>query len=206
MPSPAHNPTESSPALGHVNLMVDTLIANASLNDLQAFIRTTLATSPPSVAGTFTASARHHLAKTTVAALPAPETLFAQIADGGDSRWEPTPELDTVLARSRMLYGAGMGLPSLVVLTEVVKAAIGLRWTEGSRMEGLLSDIDADLTQAIQSTKERIDGGQLEEAIKARDVRGSLHLALMEDKKDVEGWDGDFPFERALASVELWNL
>ncbi|KAI0365639.1 hypothetical protein BV20DRAFT_1124819 [Pilatotrama ljubarskyi] len=144
-------------AFGHVNLMVDTLIANAALSDLQAIIRATLASSSPSVAVIFTASARRRLARTNAAELPSVGTLFYRTADGG--AWEPTAELFTTLARSRVLYGAGMGVVSLAALTEVVKSAVGVRWDEDSRMEDVLAAIDADITQAMQSAKEEIESG-----------------------------------------------
>ncbi|KAI0633318.1 hypothetical protein C8Q77DRAFT_1057093 [Trametes polyzona] len=208
MPS-TENTQDAFPVLGHVNLMVDTLIANASLNDLQAFVRTTLATSSPSTAGIFTAAARRHLAKTNATALPAPGTLFIQTAadaTGAQPEWRPAPELSDVLARCRMLYGSGLGSASLALLTDVVKNAVGMRWEIDSHMEDLLAAIDADLTQAIQSTKEEIDSGRIADLGAAKATRDALHVALLEEKRDVEGWGGDFPFERGLSTVELWKL
>ncbi|OJT09267.1 hypothetical protein TRAPUB_14264 [Trametes pubescens] len=202
MPSP-ENMQDARPVLGHVNLMVDTLIANATLNDLQAFVRTTLATSPPAVAGTFTTAARRHLAKTNAGALPETGTLFAT-ADGRGA--QPTSELLAVLARSRMLYGAGMGLAGLSVLTQVVRATVGKQWAEDSEMEDVLAAVDADLTQAIQSAKEEIDGGRVADVAAAKQAHGALLKALKDEKQDVERWGGDFPFERALSSVELWKV
>ncbi|KAI0356252.1 hypothetical protein OH77DRAFT_246173 [Trametes cingulata] len=204
MPTTTEETQAARPILGHVNLMVDTLIANATLNDLQAFTRTTLASSPPSVAETFTASARRHLARTTAAELPRIGTLFCQTADGGV--WEPTEELFTTLARSRMLYGAGMGVVSLTLLAEVVRSAVGVRWEEDSRMEDILAIIDADITQAIQSAKEEIQSGRVSDIGAVKAVYSGLHDLLVEDKADVERWGGDFPFERAMATVELWKL
>ncbi|KAH9858399.1 hypothetical protein C2E23DRAFT_879901 [Lenzites betulinus] len=193
-------------ALGHVNLMTDTLIAHATLNDLRAIVRDTLSKSPPEVARTFTATARLHLAKTKATALPVPGTLFLHTADGGAPGWEHTPELTAVLERSRVLYGAGMGVSSLAILTEVVRAVIGLRWDADSPMETILSYIDGDLTQAIQSSKEEIAGGLVTDVERARCVRESLLGVLLEVQQEVEGWDGDFPFEWALLTMKTWNI
>ncbi|KAI0769644.1 hypothetical protein BD413DRAFT_76742 [Trametes elegans] len=204
MPANADAPQDARPVLGHVNLMVDTLIANASLNELRAFVRATLATSPPSAAGTFTAAARKHLVRANAAALPRHETLFVQSADGHS--WEPAPDLAVVLGRCRMLYGAGLGVASLAALIEVVRGAIGIRWEEDSGVEGALAAVDADLTQAIQSAKEELDGGRVVDVGEAKAVREALHEALLDDRKDVEGWGGDFPFECGLSSVELWRM
>ncbi|KAJ8468519.1 hypothetical protein ONZ51_g9587 [Trametes cubensis] len=205
MPTPGDSSTEQArPVLGHVNLMVDTLIANAPPNELRAFLRDTLGSTDPSVTGTLLMVARRHLERTNATALPTAGTLFVQSADGGG--WEATGELSATLARSRTFYGAGMGLAALAVLTEVVKSAVGLRWEEDSRMEAVLAEVDEDLTQAIQSAKEEIDGGRVPEAVQARMVHDALRQALLEDKKDVESWGGDFPFGRALPSVELWKV
>ncbi|KAH9894999.1 hypothetical protein C8Q73DRAFT_645878 [Cubamyces lactineus] len=205
MPTLEDSSTEQArPVLGHVNLMVDTLIANAPPNALREFLRSTLGGMGHSVTGTFLATARQHLVRTNATALPTAETLFVQSADGGG--WEATQELSSILTRSRMLYGAGMGLAALAVLTEIVRSAIGLRWEEDSRIEAVLAEVDEDVTQAIQSAKEEIDGGRVSEVAQARVVRDALLRVLLEDKKEVEGWGGDFPFERALPSVELWKV
>ncbi|CDO75647.1 hypothetical protein BN946_scf184743.g7 [Trametes cinnabarina] len=164
----------------------------------------TLASSAPSVAGTFTEVARRHLVKTRATHLPTADSLFVRTPDGDE--WQPSEELSAVLARSRMLYGAGMGVGSLTVLTEVVRGTVGMRWEEDSRMEDALATVDADITQAIQSAQEEMEGGRIVDLDAARVVRGALFAALMESRKDVEGWQGDYPFERALASVQLWKL
>ncbi|KAI0645462.1 hypothetical protein C8Q79DRAFT_694843 [Trametes meyenii] len=203
---PAPEETQSSrPVLGHVNLMVDTLIANANLNDLQAIVRATLATSPPSTASTFTAAARRHLARANATATPRPGTLFSRQGAQADGPWGPTTELPTVLARSRMLYGAGMGVAAIAVLTGLVQDAAAIRWVEDSPLEDLLATIDADITQAIQSAKEEYDAGRISVET-AKEVCDTLRAALLDNREKVRGWGGDFPFERALSGVELWKL
>lgn len=99
-----------------------------------------------------------------------------------------------------------MGLAGLSVLTQVVRATVGKQWAEDSEMEDVLAAVDADLTQAIQSAKEEIDGGRVADVAATKQAHGALLKALKDEKQDVERWGGDFPFERALSSVELWKV
>ncbi|KAG6377999.1 hypothetical protein JVT61DRAFT_14797 [Boletus reticuloceps] len=127
------HPQDNGKTLGHVNLMVDTLIANATIEDLRAITRTLLATGTPSLAASFTAAARSRLRQTNAKRIATTNGLFATGLDG--IHVVPTPELENVLARARSLYGA---------------ATVGLRWeTEGS-MANILAVIDTDICQAIQ--------------------------------------------------------
>ncbi|KAI9066568.1 hypothetical protein FKP32DRAFT_1565424 [Trametes sanguinea] len=199
---------QQRPVLGHVGLMVDTLLSNASLDDLRSFARATLASSPPDVAVTFTKAARFHLAKTGAMRPPAAGSLFLQLGGPGTDEWDPTDELASVLSRCRMLYGAGMGVDALNVLTDVVKDSVGVRWKEDSRMEEALAHVDADICQAIQSAKEEMDrvGGKGADVGAARKAREKLRDALMGSREYAEGWGGEYPFQRALSSVDLWKL
>lgn len=62
----------------------------------------------------------------------------------------PTPELESLLARTRSLYGAGMGFAGLGLLSSMVKATVGLRWEQEGSMADILAVIDTDICQAIQ--------------------------------------------------------
>ncbi|TCD63841.1 hypothetical protein EIP91_004883 [Steccherinum ochraceum] len=208
MPAPQSStsnirPQEGRPVLGHVNLMVDTLIVNANIDDLRAIVRATLASSPPSMAGTFSAAARNRLQQTNANVIRHTGNLFGTRPDG---LAEPTPELRSVLVRVRALYGAGLGLASLKVLVSVVEATGGRRWHEKGEMENTFSDIDADISQALQSTREEIDGGRVPDLSKAREMLRELRIAIQESQREVESWGGVFPFERAAATLEFWKL
>ncbi|KAH9945678.1 hypothetical protein B0H21DRAFT_424762 [Amylocystis lapponica] len=194
---------ESRPVLGHVNLMLDSFIANAQLDDLRAVVRTTLATSPPSVTLAFTTTARRHLERANARA-PACGKLFMKTAPAGLA--VPAPELHGVLSRARTLYGAGMGFASLKLLTQVVRATVGARWDEDGETADRLAAIDADITQAIQSAKEEMAGGRVADGEAARAVVVDLHAALQTSSRDVEEWGGEYPFERAGASVVYWKI
>ncbi|KAL7281237.1 hypothetical protein ACG7TL_004545 [Trametes sanguinea] len=101
-----------------------------------------------------------------------------------------------------------MGVAALTVLKEVVEKSVGVRWEEDSPVEQALAAIDADLCQAIQSAKEELDrAGEKDSDVEAaREALEKLRSALMVSKHEVEEWEGDFPFESALWSVDLWKL
>ncbi|RPD78301.1 hypothetical protein L226DRAFT_531645 [Lentinus tigrinus ALCF2SS1-7] len=201
MPSVDGTTPHAAPVLGHVNLMVDTFISNVNLIDLQDTIRRTLATSPPSVAAAFTAAARDRLTRSKADAVPDPVTLFVQKSD---SEWEAAADLEAVLHRARALYGSGLGLASLRVLTAVVAGASRIRWEPDSDMETLLAYIDADIAQAVVSTGQEVDAGRMGVEDEA-ETHKTMTSALKECADSVAAWDGDFPFERALDSVEQWK-
>ncbi|EMD32050.1 hypothetical protein CERSUDRAFT_119050, partial [Gelatoporia subvermispora B] len=176
---------QARPVLGHVNMMVDGLIASATIEDLRAIIRTTLATSPSSVSSTFTIAAREYLEKTYIKKQLTLNELF-HIADHG--LWEPTSQLYKVLKNARTIYGAGMGFASLSLLTEMVEATAGARWKESSDMDGALTELDGDITQAIQSAKEQIEGGRLGDIEAARATVDRLRSALQRSEEDISRW------------------
>ncbi|KAI0351112.1 hypothetical protein OH77DRAFT_1430131 [Trametes cingulata] len=163
-----------------------------------------LATSPPSVAAAFTSAARQRLQR--VKATDIPDTTDIFLAGSGDNAACPTEKLDTILLRIRTLYGSGMGFASLKILARIVAATVGLRWEEDSTMEDTLAIIDADISQAIQSAKEEIDGGRVTNFDEAREVVHELRSAINESQTDTKKWSGDFPFERAAASLEYWRV
>ncbi|KAH9900714.1 hypothetical protein C8Q73DRAFT_742565 [Cubamyces lactineus] len=196
---------DARPVLGHVNLMVDTFIANANLEDLRAIVRGLLATSPPSVASAFTAAARQRLVRVKATDIPDTTDIFVP-GSTDNSASAPTEKLDGILVRIRTLYGSGMGFASLKILARVVSATVGLRWEEDGAMEDTLANIDADISQAIQSAKEEIDNNRVTDLQEAREVVLELRTAVNDSQMDVKKWDGAFPFERAAASLEYWRV
>ncbi|KAH7924130.1 hypothetical protein BV22DRAFT_1035564 [Leucogyrophana mollusca] len=195
---------ENGKTLGHVNLMVDTLIANATLEDLRAITRSLLATGTPSLASAFTAAARSRLRQTSAKRIATTNGLFDTGLNGIDAI--PTTDLNNVLSRARSLYGAGMGLASLGVLSSVVRATIGLRWEPEGATADALAVIDADISQAIQSCKEEFEGGRVSDMAGAREAIGNLWSGIQESSRDVEIWGGEFPFDRAANSIEYWKI
>ncbi|KAF9021615.1 hypothetical protein BDZ89DRAFT_1103032 [Hymenopellis radicata] len=145
MPAPEaySTPHGGRPALGHVNLMVDTFIANAQVDDLRSIVRGLLASGIPNIGSTF-----------------------------------------TTLAQARCFYGAGLAFSGLRVLTGMT-----------ATMARALTELDTDISQAIQSSKEQIECDRLA----ALEIMQDLKSALLESKSDVESWKGEFP-------VEYWKM
>ncbi|KAH9988596.1 hypothetical protein BJV77DRAFT_964309 [Russula vinacea] len=206
MPAPssdAFNRSPDSRSLNHVNLMVDSFIANARVEDLRATVRILLSSMPPSTAQAFTKAARSRLSSPNASPLPHPQILF--YLDGGV---EPTPTtgLYDILAHARALYGAGMGLTSFGVFASIIRTALGLRWTSFGAAADAFALIDGDICQAIQSSKEEIDSGRGGDLDIARAKVADLRAALKESSDAVSRWGGDFPFDRAAATLDIWKF
>ena len=170
---------------------------------LRAVIRTTLASCPPSAASAFTFAARKRLAQ-TIAKKPllSPSDLFTTQHDES----LPSEEFKAVLRRSRALYGAGMALASLDVLTSVVRGTLGHRWKNDGKMVDTLAAVDADIAQALQSAREEFGSRRVNEREMARAAVRALEETLSASLNDTIGWKGEFPFERALADVQCWKI
>ncbi|KAF9523695.1 hypothetical protein CPB83DRAFT_775083 [Crepidotus variabilis] len=205
MPAPdvtSYRCIETRPALGHVNLMLDTFISNAAPEDLRSIMRNLLATGPPGITPAFTNAARCCLRQTNCKVNP--YLLFSK--QSRDSPATPLPHLQDVLTRARSLFGAGMGFASLGLLSSIVRATIGLRWEEDGDMADFLAIIDSDITQAIQSCKEEQQSGRLVDVSSARDAKNELRSSLNDSLADSKLWGGEYAFERALLSMDYWKF
>ena len=193
------------------------------VSSLRSIVRNLLATGPPGLAPAFTQAAQSRLRQTAPRASTATYPLFRKQSRDGPS--EPLPQLHETLTRARSLYGAGLGFASLGVLASIVRATVGLRWEEDGDMADILAVIDADIGQAIQasivvpshttagliklvsqSAKEEIESGRVHDFTTAREVRNDLRSAVNATSADVKEWGGEFPFERAAASLEYWKF
>ncbi|KAJ7509470.1 hypothetical protein B0H11DRAFT_2152614 [Mycena galericulata] len=204
MPAPETSlrPSNARPVLGHVNLMADTLIANANLDDLRAIVRSMVASATPGVAAALTSAARDRLQQTNARCLPGSYSLFTSYGANA----APTQQLPDLLKRARALYGSGMGFASLGLLASAVRSTIGLRWDCEGDVADILAVIDADIAQAIQSCKEELEAGRVEEYTFARKALAELRNTVDASYDDVDNWGGEFPFERAASSIAYWNL
>ncbi|THH04177.1 hypothetical protein EW145_g5710, partial [Phellinidium pouzarii] len=143
MPAPEVD-TYTRPALGHV---------------LRTIVRSMLATSPPNVAASFVSAARGCLTQSLQRGMAKQSALFETRDRHGRVDITPSAKLSGLLAYTRTLYGAGMGFDSIEVLSGVVRATAGLRWDPEDRLVDVLAAVDADISQAIQSCKEELSGG-----------------------------------------------
>lgn len=73
-------------------------------------------------------------------------------------------------------------------------------------MEQILAEIDADIGQALQSSREEMDGGRVGSLTNARAALEELKSAIKESHLAVASWGGLYPFERAAASLDFWKL
>ncbi|KZT21739.1 hypothetical protein NEOLEDRAFT_1138926 [Neolentinus lepideus HHB14362 ss-1] len=180
------------------------MIANMRPEDLRAVMRTLLATHSPALASAFTEIARVRLAQVNAYSLSPSASLFLRSPPSGLSK--PAPGLNEALTRARSLYGAGMGFASLGLLAGIIRATWGRQWETEGDMVDALAMIDADITQAIQSSKEEIEAGRVPDLAAARAAVGELSDALNGSASDVMAWGGEFPFERGVASLDHWKF
>lgn len=110
------------------------------------------------------------------------------------------------LRKARTMYGAGLGFASLRVLARPVRATTAFHWKENMALERAFAEIDADICQALQSSREELESGRLGDMLMARGALEDLKSAIRESKQTVDSWGGTFPFDRAAASLEFWKL
>ena len=163
-----------------------------------------LATNPPSVAQAFTTAARQRLLRVDATAIPDTTGIFD--AGAGDRTAAPTEKLHDILVRIRTLYGSGLGFASLRILSRVVGTTIGIRWENDSDMEDVLANIDADISQAVQSCKEELAGGHVRDISIARTALRKLRSCLADCRAEVESWGGEFPFSRGSSNADCLQL
>lgn len=137
-----------------------------------------------------------------------------------------TPHANELVARARALFGAGLGLASLSLLTLLINGTHGLRWSEDGSFVDALAVLDGDIAQAIQSSSEEVaqlavaalaasstasstssSGNRTQRADQITSEEGckaisELRMALKSCEEEVEAWGGEFPFQRGLANVE----
>lgn len=179
-------------------------LADIILSSLRAIVRSLLATGPPSTTSAFSAVARTRLVQSCPKTPPHPSSLFTLVSHNSDPR--PTPALYDLLARARAHFGAGNGLFSLTLLVVIVRATVDLRWAEDGPLADTLAVVDGDIAQAVQSSKEEIMAGRVEDMMMARKVVDELRTAMREVSLVVELWGADFPYERGLANLECLKI
>lgn len=108
-----------------------------------------------------------------------------------------------VLSRARALFGAGMAVRSLPLLTFLIHGTHNLRWVEDGPFMDALAILDADIAQAIQSSHEEAASGMSSDVMThGRSAIETLGRELRAREKEVESWGGEFPFQRGLANLE----
>ncbi|KAJ7479525.1 hypothetical protein FB451DRAFT_1556460 [Mycena latifolia] len=185
-------------SMGHVNMMADTVIVNASPDDLRAILRNMLASKTPGLVAAFLMSTRARLCQRAAVA----DGILRPFSDSG----AVAPEVLERLTHARLLYGSGLGFASLVPLAAIVRSTLGHRWAPEGEVENALVVIDADIAQALQSCKDELQGSPPGDYSAGRKAIAELAAALEASRLDVDEWGGEFPFERAVYSVLDFKL
>ena len=173
---------------------------------LRAIVRALLATGPPSTSSAFCAVARQRFSSQR--SMPPASSLFKLSSHPKNlSKFPiPTPALFEHLSRARSLFGAGMGIEAIELLTCVVRATSGMQWSPEGRMADALCIVDADIAQCIQACKEQQAGGGMKDIQGARAALDDIREAMSDCQSEVESWGGEFPFERGMANAECLTL
>lgn len=193
------------PLVSHVNMQLDSFLANSNIEDLRAIVRTLLATGPAGTTGTFTKIARNRVLHTAASRVPPSSSFFT--TDPTTNHGLPQKPLWDAISRARALFGVGLGFESVPILASIVSTASDFTFEMDSEMEDALIVIDADIAQALQSCREQLTHGDLvKDRDAARAAVAALRTALQDCRSVIEGWGGEFPFEKSILSLEGWKL
>ncbi|KAG8908773.1 hypothetical protein FRB99_003011 [Tulasnella sp. 403] len=197
--------TPQRPIVAHVNMQLDSFLANSNIDDLRAIVRSLLATGPAGTVPAFTTIARQRVQRTTGRKLQSPSSYFSTDPSGQPI---PTQALWDTVARARAHFGVGLGFESLPILLTIVNTTRSLRWEIESDMEDALIIIDGDIAQALQSCREQLTHPELvKDKDAARSALSNLKSALIDSRTEVEAWGGEFPFEKGLLCIDgQWKL
>ncbi|KAK1220753.1 hypothetical protein PQX77_016467 [Marasmius sp. AFHP31] len=130
--------------------MVDTFLANVSGEDLRPIVRGLLSSGHPGIAKTFSEVARSYY---SIKREPFKVKTRHLFAIGSQGEFVLTEHYDEALVQARSLYGIGMGLAGLGVLSSIIKGTVGVRWDEDDKIFSALVILDSDITQAIQVSR-----------------------------------------------------
>ncbi|KAE9968110.1 hypothetical protein BLS_006018 [Venturia inaequalis] len=190
----------SSPELkmAHVNLMVDTIIANMPSEGLRSVLRSMLA-ADPSVTVLFEERTRNYLKKSALTF--SPESLFT--AEDNESR--TTGNFRAMQQRIRTMLGCGMCYECIPLLTSILSQASHLRLPTTSSKDLLhaLSTIDGDIVQALTAVQKLLltSTGTRSPSQEEKLVLQSLFNAIVQCYESWNATSRDFIFERSAAAL-----
>ncbi|KIO23618.1 hypothetical protein M407DRAFT_107936 [Tulasnella calospora MUT 4182] len=201
----ASAPMPQKPLVSHVNMQLDSFLANSNIDDLRAIVRCLLATGPVDTTSAFTKIARSRVSTTAPRRTHPPSAFFAVDSKGSGV---PTNALWETITAARILMGVGLGFESLPILVSIVDTARAYKYEPDSDMEDALVVIDADIAQALQSCREQLASGDnlVKHREAARETLDKLRNVLAESRRDIEVWGGEFPFEKGELAIQGWKL
>ncbi|KAK7533342.1 uncharacterized protein J3D65DRAFT_679788 [Phyllosticta citribraziliensis] len=196
--------TDAPPAAAktsHVNMMVDTVVANLPAEGLRSIIRSQLATTP-AFTSFFIDSAQRYLCDTNKAV----GKVFEYKHDSaGTPRPVATAEYGNVLRRIRAMVGSGLVSNALPRINEILEKTLALEgWDHGSEWEeeliDSLSELEGDVVQSVTAIQKVLVARGLTEA--ERELVLGLAEALKKCKTLADEKEAEDLFERGLESVE----
>ncbi|KXT00854.1 hypothetical protein AC578_962 [Pseudocercospora eumusae] len=175
--------------MAHVNLMVDTIIANLPEEGIRSVLRSMLA-ADPSITPTFEHRTRVYLEKSS---MDVEERFF----NTGKNHAEQTPEFHNAQQRLRCMLGCGMCYESIPLLTAIVQQASSLQQLSAS-LEQALSVVDGDIIQAITAIQKTLlmPSG-------TRSLTGPEKTPILRLEKAL---CQPFPFERGLTALQASSM
>jgi len=195
-PDSAQGPAKA----GHINMMDDTVIANLPAAGLRAVLRGLLGTDSSFVmTKNFQALAQRYLDASRPETIP---PLF-------DSNLEPTQSFDSTQSRYRCLMGCGRGFESVEVLTAVVQQVgeIQAKSATGQESAEVVAAIDGDVVQVITAVQKELttSSGLRQKTEIETATMDKLCDALLACKEQAQLSGREFPFERGLARLQMFN-
>jgi aryl-alcohol dehydrogenase-like predicted oxidoreductase len=188
--------------MAHVNLMVDTVIANLPEEGLRSVLRSMLA-ADPSVTSLFEGRTRNYLQKPSKACKG---RLFT--TDSGAPTL--TEDFRATQQRIRAMLGCGMCYESVPLLTEIVSQASHLRLqsTSSDDVVHALSTVDGDIVQALTAVHKSLltPIGTRSLSDNEKPVVQALLASVVQCYESWEAAAQDFLFERSLAALTPASL
>ncbi|KAK8236510.1 hypothetical protein HDK77DRAFT_428459 [Phyllosticta capitalensis] len=197
----AENTSLAAAKTSHVNMMVDTVVANLPAEGLRSIIRSQLATNP-AFTPFFLGNAQRYLRDTNRTV----EGIFEYISDSsGTPRPLATAKFDDFLRRIRAMVGSGLVFDAIPRIMEALQKTSELDgWDAGSEhAEALvdsLSELEGDIVQGvtaiqkIQVSRQLTEGERVVVVQLAEELKKCKALAEQKDEEDL--------FERGLEAIE----
>ncbi|KAJ3747763.1 hypothetical protein DFH05DRAFT_1393274, partial [Lentinula detonsa] len=95
----------------------------------------------------------------------------------------------------------GLGFASLEILIPIVEATIGAKWKRDGPTAEILTKVDADIVQAIQSCKEELLSDRVKERGAARQIVNRLQRGVEDSTQE-----GASVLEKAADSIRHWKF
>ncbi|EME81277.1 uncharacterized protein MYCFIDRAFT_204250 [Pseudocercospora fijiensis CIRAD86] len=186
--------------MAHVNLMIDTIIANLPEEGLRSVLRSMLA-ADPTITPTFEDRTRVYLEKSS--SMDVEEKFFKS----GKNHAEQTAEFHSAQQRLRCMLGCGMCYESIPLLTAIVQQASSLQQLP-SCLEQALSAVDGDIVQAITAIQKTLLMPSGTRSLTGLEKTPILRLekALCQCQDVCIASHQPFPFERGLTALQASSL